>query len=425
MNTRNLQQWLSYLEQLHPNEIDMGLARVQSVAQRLDLPRIAQKIVTVTGTNGKGSTCALLASLAMGQGLSVGVYSSPHLLRYNERVRINGLEATDAQLCEAFSRVEEARGEISLTYFEMGTLAAFYLFAQSELDLAVLEVGLGGRLDAVNIVDADIAVVTSIGVDHQDWLGDTRDSVAYEKSGIFRRERPAVCGDLDPPEQLLTQAALLNTPLLLRGRDFDLALGEQAWHWRGLDSQGQPLQLQDIPLLSLPIENAAVALQAYALLSLPWQTQTILDSLCSASIAGRLQELSLQWQGRNLHLLLDVAHNPHAADYLANRLAAQPIRGRRLAVLGMLDDKDVSGVLDCMQALMADWAVAELPSARSCRVEYLQAKLEEKALPVRRFLSIADAIEAQCEQATEDDQIVIFGSFFTVAEALLWLQGQD
>ncbi len=216
MNTRNLKQWLSYLEQLHPNEIDMGLARVQDVAQRLRLPRLAKKIVTVTGTNGKGSTCALLASLVAGQGLSVGVYSSPHLLRYNERVRINAEEVSDAQLCAAFTAVEEARAEVSLTYFEMGTLAAFWLFAQSSLDVVILEVGLGGRLDAVNIVDSDVAVVTSIGIDHKDWLGDTRDSVAYEKAGIFRPELPAVCGDIDPPEQLLTRAALLKTPLVLR-----------------------------------------------------------------------------------------------------------------------------------------------------------------------------------------------------------------
>lgn len=422
MSARNLQQWLSYLEQLHPNEIDMGLARVQEVAERLRLPRIAQKIVTVTGTNGKGSTCALLASLVAGQGLTVGVYSSPHLLRYNERVRINDEEVTDAQLCAAFTAVEEARAEVSLTYFEMGTLAAFWLFTQHSLDIVILEVGLGGRLDAVNIVDADIAVVTTIGVDHQDWLGDTRDSVAYEKSGIFRPERPAVCGDIDPPEQLLTQAAVLNTPLVLRGRDFDLAFSEQCWHWRGLDKRGNSIQLQDIPLLSLPAENAAVALQVYALLDLPWQPQVMIRSLSQASMQGRLQAVTVQWQTRPLHLLLDVAHNPHAAHYLANRLAAQPIKGRRLAVLGMLEDKDLSGVLDCMQAQIADWAVAALPTTRSCRVEYLHNALKSRHALVASYATIAEAIEAQCAQASEDDQIIIFGSFYTVAEALLWLE---
>lgn len=421
MTTRNLEQWLSYLEQLHPNEIDMGLARVEEVAQRLGLPRIADKIVTVTGTNGKGSTCAFVESLVAQQGLKVGVYSSPHLLHYNERIRIAGQDVSDQQLCDAFSAVEQARAATSLTYFEMGTLAAFWLFAQASLDVAVLEVGLGGRLDAVNIVDADVAVVTNIGLDHHDWLGDTRDSVAYEKSGIFRTELPAVCGDIDPPEQILTQAAILNTPLLLRGRDFDLAVSEQRWHWRGVDSQGQPVQLHDIPLLGLPIENAAVALQVYALLDLGWNTQSVLQGLSAAYIQGRLQELTLPWQGKNLELMLDVAHNPHAANYLAERLKSKPISGRRLGVLGVLDDKDLSGLLDCMQTQIDSWAVAALPTPRSCKVAQLEHALQQRHAPVLAYPSIAQAIEAQCAQATEDDQIIIFGSFFTVAEALKWL----
>lgn len=424
MTTRNLEQWLSYLEQLHPTEIDLGLARVEEVAQRLSLPRLADKIVTVTGTNGKGSTCAFLASLVAEQGLRVGVYSSPHLLRYNERVRINGQNATDQQLCEAFSAVEQARGETSLTYFEMGTLAAFWLFAQTKLDVVILEVGLGGRLDAVNILAADVAVITNIGLDHQDWLGDSRDSVAYEKAGIFRAGHPAVCGDLDPPEPILTQAALINTPLLLRGRDFDLAITESEWHWRGLDLLGQSLQLQNIPLLALPLENAALALQVYVLLDLPWQSDQLLEGLRKAHIAGRLQEINLQWQGRSLHMLLDVAHNPHAANYLAKRLSSQPILGRRLAVLGVLDDKDLSGVLDAMQAQISTWAVATLPSPRSCQAEQLVAALASQAAQVTAYPSIAEAIEAQCVTASEEDQIIVFGSFFTAAEALKWLAEQ-
>lgn len=421
MTARNLEQWLRYLEQLHPSEIDMGLARVEQVAQCLGLPRIADKIVTVTGTNGKGSTCAFVESLVVQQGLKVGVYSSPHLLHYNERVRIAGQDVTDQQLCEAFSAVEQARGATSLTYFEMGTLAAFWLFAQASLDVVVLEVGLGGRLDAVNIVDADVAVVTNIGLDHHDWLGDTRDSVAYEKSGIFRAGLPAVCGDIDPPEQILTQASILNTPLLLRGRDFDLAVSEQSWHWRGVDSQGQPVQLQDIPLLGLPIENAAVALQVYALLDLGWNAQSVLQGLTAAHIQGRLQEVTLLWQGKTIQLMLDVGHNPHAANYLAARLKSKPIQGRRLGVLGVLDDKDLSGLLDCMQTQIDSWAVAALPTPRSCKVEQLEQALQQRHASVTAYQSIAQAIEAQCMQAAEDDQIIIFGSFFTVAEALKWL----
>ena len=415
MAIRDLKQWLSYLEQLHPNEIDMGLARVQDAAQRLKLPRIANKIITVTGTNGKGSTCAFLASLVAQQGLTVGVYSSPHLLQYNERVRINGHDVSDEQLCEAFTAVEQARGATSLTYFEMGTLAAFWLFAHSALDVVILEVGLGGRLDAVNIVDADVAVVTNIGLDLNDWLGDTRDSVAYEKSGIFRTGHPAVCGDLDPPEQLLTQAARLITPLLLRGRDFDLAETEHCWHWRGLDKQGQALQLQNIPLLSLPLENAALALQVYALLDLSWQPEQLLQALSTTRMQGRLQEVHIDWQGRSLRLLLDVAHNPHAAHYLAQRLKSQPIAGQRLAVLGMLDDKDLSGVLDAMHAPISDWAVAALPSPRSCKIERLELALQQRQARVTAYASIAQAIEAQCAKAGTNAKKIFFGSFYTVA----------
>ncbi|HZJ95004.1 MAG TPA: bifunctional tetrahydrofolate synthase/dihydrofolate synthase [Thiopseudomonas sp.] len=422
MTVRNLDQWLLYLEQLHPSEIDMGLARVQDVAKRLKLPALADQVITVTGTNGKGSSCALLASLVAQQGLQVGLYSSPHLLRYNERVRINGQEVTDQQLCEAFTQVEQARGDISLTYFEMGTLAAFWLFAQAKLDVVILEVGLGGRLDAVNIIDADIAVVTNIGLDHHDWLGDTRNAVAYEKSGIFRLGRPAVCGDLDPPEKLLTQAALLTVPLLLRGRDFDLAHTEHDWHWRGLNQRGEPIELQNIPLLDLPIENAALALQVYAALGLPWQPEALCSALLAAQMPGRLQAVEVDWQGRRLQLLLDVAHNPHAAEYLAQRLQSRPVKGRRLAVLGVLNDKDLTGILQPIEAQIASWAVAALPSPRSYTQEHLEQALQQRNAQVIVCEDIAQAIEAQCAAATTDDQIVIFGSFFTVAEALKWLK---
>ena len=270
MTERSLGEWLAYLEQLHPSAIDMGLERSREVAQRLGLGKPAPLVVTVTGTNGKGSTCAFLASLIAAQGQRVGVYSSPHLLRYNERVLLDGREASDEELCQAFAAVEAARGEISLTYFEMGTLAAFWLFERAQLDAVVLEVGLGGRLDAVNLVDADLALITSIGLDHADWLGDTRESVAFEKAGIMRAGMPALCGDLDPPQPLLEQAVTLDTPLFLRGRDYDLSVQAQDWSWYGLDAQGQVLRLEQLPLLDLPMENAALALQAYALLPLPW-----------------------------------------------------------------------------------------------------------------------------------------------------------
>lgn len=424
MTERSLADWLSYLEQLHPSAIDMGLERSRIVLQRLGLARIAPRVITVTGTNGKGSTCAFIASLLQGQGLKVGVYSSPHLLRYNERVQIAGVEASDAQLCEAFAVVEAARGDTSLTYFEMGTLAAFWLFQQAGLDALVLEVGLGGRLDAVNLLDADIAVVTSIGIDHADWLGDSRESVAFEKAGILRAAKPALCGDIDPPQPLLDQVALLDAPFFLRGRDYDLSVGEQGWSWYGLNDHGEVLRLNQLPLLDLPMENAALALQVYAVMQLPWQPEAISKALLQTRVTGRLDRRMFNWQGKSLTLLLDVGHNPHAADYLAQRLASRALPGKRLAVFGLLADKDLSGVVGPLLSEVDNWAVAPLPTSRSREVAELQAHLQHCGAQVVAYASVQAALEAQCEQAADGDEVLLFGSFYCVAEALDWLARQ-
>ncbi|MCY1342296.1 Dihydrofolate synthase/folylpolyglutamate synthase [compost metagenome] len=421
MMPSTLADWLSYLEQLHPVAIDMGLERSREVARRLGLGRPAERVITVTGTNGKGSTCAFLASLLREQGLRVGVYSSPHLLRYNERVTVDGVEASDDELCQAFAAVESARGEVSLTYFEMGTLAAFWLFERAGLDAAVLEVGLGGRLDAVNLVDADLALITSIGLDHAEWLGDSRDSVAFEKAGILRQGRPALCGDLDPPQPLLDQVAALATPFYLRGRDYDLAVSEQGWHWYGRDRQGRQLELHDLQLLDLPMENAALALQAFALLDLPWQGERLDATLTATRVAGRLERRALAWRGKALTLLLDVGHNPHAAQYLAGRLAARPLAGRRLAVFGLLADKDLCGVLAPLLDQVQDWAVAPLPTLRTRSAAELEAALLNVGASVTAYPDVAAAIVAQCERAAVGDEILLFGSFYCVAEALEWL----
>jgi len=424
MKQRTLGEWLAYLEQLHPSAIDMGLERSQQVLARLALGELAPRVVTVTGTNGKGSTCAFVASLLRAQGLRVGVYSSPHLLRYNERVLIDGQEASDAQLCEAFAAVEAARGDITLTYFEMGTLAAFWLFHRSGLDAVVLEVGLGGRLDTVNVVDADLALVTSIGVDHVDYLGDTRELVAFEKAGIFRQGKPALCGDLDPPQPLLDKALELAAPLFLRGRDFDLASAESGWHWRGTTAEGVQVELRDLPLLDLPMENATLALQAYLLMGLPWDAGQIRQALLDTRITGRLDRRMVNWQGKRIELLLDVGHNPHAAEYLARRLSAQPLKGRRLAVFGLLADKDLGGVLEPLQGLVDEWAVAPLQTPRSRPAAELAGALTNLGVAVKSYASVDAALEGQCAQATADDQILLFGSFFCVAEALEWLGRQ-
>mgnify|MGYP000983736696 FL=1 len=412
MTQRTLGEWLAYLEQLHPSAIDMGLERSQQVAARLGLGRPAPRVITVTGTNGKGSTCAFVAALLQAQGLKVGVYTSPHLLRYNERVQLNGVEATDQQLCEAFAALDAGRGEISLTYFEMGTLAAFWLFERAQLDVVVLEVGLGGRLDTVNVVDADLALVTSIGVDHADYLGNTRESVAYEKAGIFRRGKPALCGDLDPPHTLLDKVRELDCPFFLRGHEFNLEIGAEHWQWRGRDARGQVVELHDLPLLNLPMENAALALQAYLLLDLPWDAEQIAATLLATRVVGRLDRRVLNWAGKRLNLLLDVGHNPHAAQYLAQRLSRTPPVGRRLAVFGLLADKDLDGVVSPLLGSVQAWAVAPLDTPRSRPAAELVVALQNLGASVTSYASVTAALEAQCAVATAEDEILLFGSFY-------------
>ncbi len=288
----------------------------------------------------------------------------------------------------------------------------------------MLEVGLGGRLDAVNLVDADLALITSIGLDHADWLGDTRESVAFEKAGIMRAGKPALCGDLDPPSPLLEQVALLDAPLFLRGRDYDLAITDAGWDWFGLDAAGQMLRLDNLPLLDLPMENAALALQAYALLDLAWDEQAIARGLLATRVAGRLDRRALTWQGKSLTLLLDVGHNPHAADYLAQRLEARPPAGRRLAVFGLLSDKDLPGVVAPLLSQVAEWGVTPLGTPRSRPAAELAAHLQGLAARVVQHPSVQDALVAQCDQAASGDEILVFGSFFCVAEALDWLAEQ-
>ncbi|WP_434456243.1 bifunctional tetrahydrofolate synthase/dihydrofolate synthase [Stutzerimonas urumqiensis] len=422
MTARSLDAWLAYLERLHPVAIDMGLDRVRLVAERLGASRPAPRVVTVTGTNGKGSTCSFLAALLTSQGLKVGVYSSPHLLRYNERVVIDGQPVSDDALCQAFEAVERARGEVSLTYFEMGTLAAFWLFERAALDVAVLEVGLGGRLDAVNLIDADVAVVTNIGLDHAEWLGDTRESVAREKAGIFRPGRPAICGDRMPPATLVEAACEVGATLLQRGADFDCCVSQDTWHWHGLDAQGAAVELAGLRLPSLPVENAALALQAFFSLGFDIGAIPANAALSAARMTGRLDRRVVTWRGKRLQVLLDVGHNPHAAEFLARELTRRPVSGRRLGVFGLLADKDLSGILDALLGHVDAWAVAPLPTPRTRSSEQLQQALAQRGALVEACGSIGQALEQQCEQATEDDELLVFGSFYCVAEGLDWMQ---
>lgn len=425
MSRRSLAQWLGWLEQLHPSEIELGLQRIRDVAARLQLDRPATQVVTVTGTNGKGSTCAFLEALCAPQGLRVGVYSSPHFLHYNERVRIGGVSVADETLCDAFEAVEAVRGDTSLTYFEMGTLAALWIFARAGLDVAILEVGLGGRLDAVNIVDPDVSVVTGIALDHADWLGSDRESVGREKAGIFRAGVPAVCGDLQPPQSLLDHAAGLGCPLYLRGREFELGQGDTCWHWQGTAADGQNLTLGSMPLPALPVENAAVALQAFALLGLPLQADAAGHALQQTRLTGRLEIVRLQQPDGERTLLLDVAHNPQAAAYLAHWLQDRKPGGQLHAVFGALSDKDVDGVLSAMHGIFAGWDIAALPSPRSFTLEELQQHLQRAGEASTSHADIGSALAARLAQSRPGDWIVVFGSFFAVSEALGFLQEQQ
>ena len=413
--------WLAYLETLHPKAIAMGLDRVEAVRARMGTT-LACPVITVTGTNGKGSTCALLEAMFAAAGFRTGLYTSPHLARYNERVRINGRAATDALLVSAFEAVEDARvaargAPTPLTYFEFGTLAAFWLFAGAGLDVVILEVGLGGRLDAVNIVDADIAVVTSIDLDHMDYLGPTREDIAREKAGIFRAARPVVCAEPNPPAPLVLHAAALGAPMVLLGRDYGyLAEGTQWQYW---GPGGKRFGLPHPALRGAhQLANAATALAVLDLVHarLPVAGGAIRDGLIAVALAGRFQVLP----GRPT-VVLDVAHNPHAAQVLAAAAGTMGFYPRTFAVFGMLADKDIAGVVAVMAPRIDSWYVATLPGPRGASGAALQAILGRAGVAlaaVRAFDDVCAALDAARGDADEADRIIVFGSFLTVAAAL-------
>lgn len=418
----DLAAWLRRLEALHPSEIDMGLERVAGVAAWLGVQRPAPLVFTVTGTNGKGSTCAALDSLLRHSGRRSGCYTSPHLVHYNERVIIDGQPVSDAELCEAFVAIDRARGGISLTYFEFGTLAALWLFQRAGLDAVVLEVGLGGRLDAVNIVDADVAVVTSIGLDHPDYLGDTRDSVGFEKAGILRRDGKLVCSETDLPPRFVTQVQTLRVDVWQRGREYEWqATGNGHWLLRARRN-GQDSQLR-LPPVRLPRDNLSTALQAFWVAGLDMPDEQLIAALAATHIAGRLDQRTLLWRGEPRLLLLDVGHNPQAAEFLAAHLEGEPEQACA-AVFGLLSDKNLDGILLPLRGRFASWAVAPLPTPRSRPAAELVSGLERAGERAAAFSSIGEAIEGQLDSTSADTKIIIFGSFFCVADAILWLNRQ-
>ena len=411
----SLADWLAYLEQLHPKAIAMGLDRVARVQEALDI-RPVFPVITVGGTNGKGSTCAMLESVLQAAGYSVGLYTSPHLLRYNERVRIGRVPATDAELCRAFAQVEHARGDIPLTYFEFGTLAAMILFLRTRLDVVILEVGLGGRLDAVNAFDSDVSIVTSVDMDHMEYLGDTREAIGFEKAGIFRRGRPAVVGEPDCPQTVIGHAAEVGARLLLLNRDFGFSGDGAQWrYWGPRGKRG------GLPYPALRGEhqlfNASACITALDELRerMPVTMLDVRRGLLEVDIAGRFQVLP----GRPT-VILDVAHNPHAALSLAENLKRMGVCRETVAVFGMLKDKDIPGVIAAVKDQITRWLVADIRERRGATAAQLEEALEAAGGcgDIISFEDAGAAFREACRTATANDRILVFGSFITVAHAM-------
>ncbi|MGM0481095.1 MAG: bifunctional tetrahydrofolate synthase/dihydrofolate synthase [Pseudomonadota bacterium] len=414
----SLQCWLAYLEQLHASEIELGLERVQQVLLQAQLARPARYVITVAGTNGKGSTVSYLDTILRAAGYRVGVYTSPHLQHYNERVSIAGDYLDDARHCSAFAAIEQARGQTPLTYFEFGTLAAFWLMKQQPLDVAILEVGLGGRLDAVNVIDADVAVITSIGIDHVAFLGDNRELIGREKAGIARPDTPLICGDPEPPASIAAQADAIGAPYYPLGAAYSFTEHSDHWHYLGIESN-----LLQLPRPKLPLINAATALAALETLPLAVSADAIRDGLSKAQLSGRMQAL----QHNGCDVLLDVAHNAHAAAYIARQLAKRAKRGPIYAVVGMLQDKDHEAVFAQLQGLVSEWFLASLTEPRGSRAEQLATavSLTESHAPVHCFAAVEEAFDAATQAAqnhdaddndeTEKPLVFAFGSFYTVS----------
>jgi dihydrofolate synthase/folylpolyglutamate synthase len=418
MRFTRLDHWLRWLETQHPREIDLGLERVSAVAEALDIS-LPMPVVTVAGTNGKGSCVALASAILSAEGYRVGTYTSPHLVNYNERIVIAGQPVADAPLIAAFTAIDAARGDISLSYFEFGTLAALWLFQDAALDVVVLEVGLGGRLDAVNIVDADVAIISSIAIDHEAWLGSDREVIGREKAGIFRQGRAAIVGDLNPPESVLSYGREIGARLICREQNFSFAELELKWQWRGLDTDGEPVEYMALPLPSILLDNAATVLQALQFVDLPVREASVHQGLALVSVPGRCQHLVIN----GVDIILDVAHNPAAVVTLREHLLKYPVTGRSLAVFAVMADKAIAEMVAILKPCFDNWVLARLAgNTRAARVEDVTELLVAQRIPaVDDAATVADSIECALAQSQPGDRIVIFGSFFTVADAMSYL----
>ncbi len=410
-----LADWLAHLESLHPKTIALGLARVDEVRRRMGLFP-AFPVIVVGGTNGKGSTCAMLESILSSAGYKVGCYTSPHLLHYNERVRIARQMVGDEALCASFEKVEMARGDTQLTYFEFGTLAAMQVFIGQEVDVAILEVGLGGRLDAVNVFDGDCAVVTSVDIDHTEYLGDTIEKIGFEKAGIYRPDRVAIFSGEAAPESLIGHAERIGARLWRIGREFRFLPHQGQWDFEGMAGKRSALP---IPALrgAFQLNNASAVLAALDALRdrLPVSMEAVRRGLAEVRLMGRFQFLPGKPE-----LILDVAHNPHAARALARNLENLPPSPHVYAVFAMLKDKDVMGVVEALKPHVDTWLAAGIDAPRGMDGEELASLLEKSAVRgnVLRFPGVSQALGHACNVSGENDRIVAFGSFYTVAQVM-------
>lgn len=416
-----LQDWLAHLEAIHPAAIDMGLARVSKVQDSMGL-RPTFPVITVGGTNGKGSVCAMLSTIFERAGFKVGTYTSPHIVHYNERVAINMQPVADKRIIDSFQAIEDARGDTTLTYFEFGTLAAMHSFIEEGVDVAVMEVGLGGRLDAVNIFEPTVSVVVSVDLDHQAILGNTRELVGFEKAGIYRPGKLAICADPNPPQSLLDHAATIGADLKLIGRDFGISKLENQWSFRMGDHHRHALPM---PALrgEYQLVNAAAVLAALEGVRevLPVGIGAIKRGLLEVDWPGRFQVLP----GRPL-VIMDVGHNPHAARALADSLRRMPYSQQRIAVFSMLADKDLAATIAPLKDEFDAWYVGGLDMPRGQKAATLAAQLAEQGIKsIMQFESVTDAWHAAFSAAGENDRITVFGSFHTVAEVMAARNSRD
>ncbi|MCK5871383.1 MAG: bifunctional tetrahydrofolate synthase/dihydrofolate synthase [Methylococcales bacterium] len=420
---KTLQPWLDWQEQFHPRAIDLGLERATKVFNRLYRNYQKPLTIIVGGTNGKGSCVAFLEAIYTAQGYKVGTYTSPHIVHYRERIKINGIPTADHLICDAFERIDTAREDISVSYFEFGTLAALDIFARAQVDIQLLEVGLGGRLDAVNIIDADLSIITSIAIDHVNWLGNTRESIAIEKAGIFRTNTPSVIGDGNPPKTLFSTAKEKQTPLLCLHSAFDYQIKADHWHW---NSPAQRYENLPIPNLvgEHQFNNAATILMAMTQLQplLPVQRQAIDYGLQHTQLRGRFQLIDESPQ-----VLLEVGHNPQAVQILSNYLKKQFNHRKIHAVFAIMKDKDINGVLDIMKSLIDRWFISPLKSPRALNDEAMQATFKQKKIDnvVLGFQSFKETFNAAKVMAAQDDIIVVFGSFYLVSEYLAEFENNE